>query len=373
MSPGAPQKASGRAALFRDGGAQPDRPQLHDPPPAAPAHDRREEDTARFPTMPARTCFCRSANAPTRTRRCASPSSASRRSAPTGISPRIFRSARAAPTSASSTTSSSTCAASPARPAARAALTSIEGQRTGRVDRGGRLAPHQHAEPQSSGPRRPRRTTAPRRCARRSSCSPTFPTARPSAKIRGVRSLDRAPGRAAAAASRRARRPRAGSRSPSSWKARRSRARALFCWAPSSTASSPNMSRSTISPRRSSAPSSGARSCAGRRASASGASCDLPLGACSRAVALRSPRRSCGGSSARTRASRASAKRAGSRDEFVEISAGSVSRIPRLEPRSCGVDRGRRSRTPQGPFPRHVRPAGRAAADDDRGGVWLAS
>ncbi len=43
------------------------------------------------------------------------------------------------------------------------------------------------------------------------------------------------------------------------------------CSAPCSTGSSPNMSRSTILPRRSCAPTSAAKSCAGRRASANGA------------------------------------------------------------------------------------------------------
>ena len=113
--PGAPQKVAGRAALFGEGGAQRDRPLLHDPPPAAPAHGRREEIRTGFRLhRHRRLSVARRALRPERSC-CASPSSASKRSAPTGISPSICRSARAAPISASSTTSSSTCAASPAR------------------------------------------------------------------------------------------------------------------------------------------------------------------------------------------------------------------------------------------------------------------
>ena len=62
--PASPQKVAGRAALFGDGRAQRDRALLHDPPPAAPAHDRGEANTGQVPTTPAPTCSCRSASGP---------------------------------------------------------------------------------------------------------------------------------------------------------------------------------------------------------------------------------------------------------------------------------------------------------------------
>ena len=325
--PGVDAEGAGRAALFRGGRTQRLRPHLHGAPPAAPTHRAKSANTARSPTTSAPTCSCRWASVgdPEDLRKVAELSvEALVHQPPSGRASAGRRGRRRFPL-LDDVDIDVRCVAGPTRPREpRADLDGRQDRR--RDDRRGRLAADQHAEPQPSGPGRPRPEAATQgRCAKCSGCSPTSPTARPSARLRGVRGARRQANRAARA--QRARRRR-GARPRNHGHARRKgvrRLRRVSASARCSTASSSNTSRSTISPRPSCAPTSAAKSCAGRRALAGGASHELPLGDSSRALALRFVRDA---AAARARSARQAAHRR--RATRAETSSCCCRRIPIL-------------------------------------------